>query len=86
MRYVVGFACVCALGVVPLVGCGDNNGTGGGNITPITFNVTAWDPIAGSLQPLEGVDFCQIGENYCVMSDSDGVVTLLVPPPRANVG
>ena len=29
MRYVFGFVCVCALSVLPLVGCGDNNGGGG---------------------------------------------------------
>jgi hypothetical protein len=29
MRYLFGFVCVCALGVMPLVGCSDNNGGGG---------------------------------------------------------
>lgn len=29
MRYLFGFLCVCALGVMPLVGCGDDNGGGG---------------------------------------------------------
>jgi hypothetical protein len=29
MRYLFGFLCVCALGVMPLVGCGDTTGTGG---------------------------------------------------------
>jgi len=29
MRYLFGFLCVCALGVVPLVGCGDTTGDGG---------------------------------------------------------
>ena len=29
MRYLFGFICVCALGVMPLVGCGDDNGAGG---------------------------------------------------------
>ena len=28
-RYLFGFICVCTLGVIPLVGCGDNNGGGG---------------------------------------------------------
>jgi len=28
-RHLFGFACVCALGFLPLVGCGDNNGGGG---------------------------------------------------------
>jgi hypothetical protein len=32
MRYLFGFLCVCALGVVPLVGCGGEGGTG--SITP----------------------------------------------------
>jgi hypothetical protein len=30
MRYLFGFMCVCALGVVPLVGCGDTASNGGG--------------------------------------------------------
>ena len=29
MRYLFGFICVCALGVVPLVGCGETSGDGG---------------------------------------------------------
>jgi len=29
MRYVFGFLCVCALGVMPLVGCSENGGAGG---------------------------------------------------------
>ena len=29
MRYLGGFLCVCALGVVPLVGCGGTSGDGG---------------------------------------------------------
>jgi len=29
MRYLSGFLCVCALGVIPLVGCSDSTGTGG---------------------------------------------------------
>ena len=29
MRYLFGFLCVCALGVVPLVGCSETTGTGG---------------------------------------------------------
>jgi hypothetical protein len=29
MRYLFRFLCVCALGVMPLVGCGDTTGTGG---------------------------------------------------------
>ena len=30
MRYLCGFLCVCALGVVPLVGCSETTGDGGG--------------------------------------------------------
>lgn len=29
MRHLFGFVCVCALGVIPLIGCGDNGGPGG---------------------------------------------------------
>ncbi|MGB5285195.1 MAG: hypothetical protein WBN29_11840, partial [Polyangiales bacterium] len=29
MRYLFGFLCVCALGLVPLVGCGETQGGGG---------------------------------------------------------
>jgi hypothetical protein len=29
MRYLFGFLCVCALGVVPLVGCSETAGDGG---------------------------------------------------------
>jgi len=28
MRYLVGFMCVLALGVMPVVGCGETEGTG----------------------------------------------------------
>ena len=30
MRYLCGFLCVCALGLVPLIGCGETQGGGGG--------------------------------------------------------
>jgi hypothetical protein len=30
MRYLFGFLCVCALGLVPLVGCGDDTTGDGG--------------------------------------------------------
>ena len=33
MRYVFGFLCVCALGVMPLVGCSETTGNGGGGGT-----------------------------------------------------
>jgi len=30
MRYLFGLLCVCALGVVPLIGCSESDGAGGG--------------------------------------------------------
>ena len=30
MRYLFGFLCVCALGLMPLIGCGETGGDGGG--------------------------------------------------------
>ena len=43
MRYLFDFLCVCALGVMPLVGCNDNEGTGGtgGNQQPFGFAYVA---------------------------------------------
>ena len=84
MRYLFGFLCVCALGVMPLMGCSETSGdggsggsagtggTGGANTTPVTVNITGWDPVGGSLAPLEDVDFCHVGTDYCVTSDSEG--------------
>ena len=34
MRYLVGFMCALALGVMPLVGCSDSEGTGGSGGSP----------------------------------------------------
>jgi hypothetical protein len=76
---------------MPLMGCSETSGdggsggsagtggTGGANTTPVTVNITGWDPVGGSLAPLEDVDFCHVGTDYCVTSDSEGMVTLLLP-------
>jgi hypothetical protein len=39
MRYLFGFLCICALGVLPLVGCSDSGGTPGGqdNWAPLDY-------------------------------------------------
>jgi hypothetical protein len=39
MRYLFGFLCICALGVLPLVGCSDSGGTHGGqdNWAPLDY-------------------------------------------------
>jgi hypothetical protein len=48
MRYLFGLACVCALGVMPLVGCGDNNGGGGSGGTAGTGGMAGSGGSAGT--------------------------------------
>jgi len=94
MRNLLGFVCVCAVGVMPLVGCGDNNGgggsggsagtggtggTGGVEMTSVSFVVTGFDPVGGLTGPLEDVEICETDTDNCVMTDVDGAAALQVP-------
>jgi hypothetical protein len=89
MRYLFGFVCVCALGLMPLVGCSDGSGgtagtggtagSGGADTTSIAGVITGWDPLQGPLGPLEGVEICETDTDNCALTDAAGSVTVQVP-------
>jgi hypothetical protein len=77
-----------AISLAALVGCGDDGGgaagtggtggTGGGGGTNMSLvSITFLDGPSGP--PVEGVEVCEVGGDYCVMSDSAGYVGLLLP-------
>ena len=79
MRYLFGFLCVCALGVVPLVGCSETAGDGGGcggsgtaTLTVLPLEIDEQDH--GT--PLPGVTVCENGTTNCDLSDSTGRAVL----------
>ncbi|MGD8606841.1 MAG: hypothetical protein PVH21_06080, partial [Myxococcales bacterium] len=81
------FVYVFSLGAMLLVGCGDSEGTGGSggeagtggtNLTAVTVQANHWE-VGGYVGPLEDVELCQVGTDYCVMSDSEGWATLQLP-------
>ncbi len=93
MRYLFGFLCVCALGVVPLVGCsetageggsggsagdGGSGGTGGTEVRVYQFLFTELKG-DGSTSVLEGVEMCDVDTGNCVTSDELGRADLDVP-------
>ncbi|MDH3622447.1 MAG: hypothetical protein OES69_02450 [Myxococcales bacterium] len=60
MRYLFGFMCVCALGVVPLVGCGENgNGPGGSGGTAATGGGGSGGTAATGGGGSRGTDLCE---------------------------
>ena len=91
MRYVFGFLCAIALGVVPLVGCNDTagdggsggsagtGGAGGANTATVTILASGFEVPQGSTGPLEGVQICETGTTNCVMTDADGIGELELP-------
>jgi hypothetical protein len=94
MRYLFGFLCVCALGMMPLVGCSETTGDGGNG-------GTAGDGGSGGLggsggtallvvfpldvdeqdnqTPLPGVNVCQTETANCDLSDFTGRAELQLP-------
>jgi len=66
MRCVFGFMCVCALGVMPLVGCSETTGDGGSG-GEAGSGGTAGDGGSGAVDPCDGVD-CDDGET-CIWGD-----------------
>jgi hypothetical protein len=91
MRYLVGFVCVCALWVLPLVGCGNENGgggsggaggtggTGGVDTVSVAMVVTGFDAALGTTEPLEGVAICETDTDNCVLTNTEGSATLRLP-------
>ena len=57
MRYLFGFLCVCALGVVPLVGCGESDGAGACDSTVLagewTVSSVSCEGVAHSVPSLD---------------------------------
>jgi len=93
MRYLFGFVCACAFGVVPLVGCGDDSsggagtggaGTGGagGGAEPVQLTLTVIEGATGADRPpLEGVAFCETDTANCAMTDANGQATIEIDVP-----
>ncbi|MDH3726048.1 MAG: hypothetical protein OER77_00825 [Myxococcales bacterium] len=77
--------CVCALGVVPVVGCGDATGGGGGggsagsggsNTASLSLFIRHWDPDTGVGGVLDGVQVCETETTNCEVTDANGQTTL----------
>ena len=93
MRYLLGFLCVCALGVAPLVGCGEtegdpggsggsagiggNGGTGGTEVRVYQLEFTELKA-DGFPGFLEGVEACEVDTGNCVTSNELGRADLEV--------
>jgi len=73
-RSILRCACVCALGVVGLVGCQEVVVT-----APLTFSIGDWDPAAGTGEVLDGVRVCELGTGNCEVTDANGRTTLDLP-------
>jgi hypothetical protein len=91
VRYLFGFVCVCALGVVPLVGCSDESGTAGSGGTGGTGGVDTvariivirgYSPYTGFSGVLEGAEICETDTDHCVLTDAAGRATVQVPIGR----
>jgi len=82
MRYVFGFLCVCALGAMPLVGCGETNGGGGSGGS----GGTAGSGGMGGEGGTGGTDWGLVGE-LCQRLDECGALMTLIggeDPLRVN--
>jgi hypothetical protein len=92
MRYLFGFICVLALGVM---GCGETAGTGGsggaggvGGVGGVGGGGTSTAPLTVILDtledqaPVEGARLCEIDTDNCVLTDADGTATLMLPIDR----
>ena len=94
MRYLVGLVCLLALGVMPMVGCSDEETTGGtggaggeggmGGVetVSVSFVIRSFDPAGGGTVPLEDAEICETDTDNCVMTDADGAATLQAPVNR----
>jgi len=88
MRYLFGFLCVCALGLMPLVGCSETSGTGGsgggaggsGEFPSYVLTFTELKP-DGTTPFLAGVQVCEADADpeNCAVSNEFGDATLDVP-------
>ncbi|MGB8329848.1 MAG: hypothetical protein WCE62_06950 [Polyangiales bacterium] len=82
------------MGVIPLVGCGDDNGgggsggsagtggtggTGGVDTVSVSTVVSGFDATIGLTGPLKDVEICETDTENCVMTDADGAATLQLP-------
>jgi len=91
MRYLFQFLCVCALSALPLVGCSETAGAGGGggsaggggtagdggaNTASVVFSLYEWDPVQGNVGPAVDVEICDTGTTNCVQTDDIGAATL----------
>ena len=90
MRYLFGFMCACALGVVPLVGCSETAGTGGtggdggagGGVETVELTLTLVVGATGTDRPpLEGAAFCETDTENCEMTDANGQATIEIDVP-----
>jgi len=72
MSYLLGFVCVCALGFLPLVGCGENNGGGGSGGTAGTGG-TSGTGGTGGMPECQGPEDCDDGDECTVDRCIDGV-------------
>lgn len=98
MRYLFGFLCVCALGVMPLLGCSETagdggsggsagaggDGGGGGTGETVQLLMVIVENEDWHLGPaLEGVEVCETDTTNCVTTGADGRATLTLPANQA---
>lgn len=85
MRYLFGFLCACVLGLMPLLGCSETNGTGGSGgdggsggtalLVVLPLDVDEQDDVT----LLPGVTVCETETTNCDLSDSTGRAELQLP-------
>ena len=84
MRYLCGFPCVFALGVVPLVGCDSTSGTGGSGGTGGNDN---WVPLDYETNPHSAkYDFSAVDSAVADFMDAYGVAGLTLAVVRRDAG
>ncbi len=94
MRYLFGFLCACALGLVPSIGCGEEGGgvggsggtagsagaAGSGGSSGLRPYILRLTEVkaGGSIAPLDGVEVCEAGTDNCALSTAFGTAVLKV--------
>ncbi|MBW2375703.1 MAG: hypothetical protein JRF55_06850 [Deltaproteobacteria bacterium] len=94
MRYLFGFMCVLALGVMPMLGCSETTGDGGvggsagtggtggsagsGGTATLTLLAMEFDEEEKRV-PLLGVRVCETGTTNCAVTDASGPAILQLP-------
>jgi len=76
MGLLAGLLTVFTLILFPIGGC---NPVTTPTTVPVNFAVIGWEPPPDPRWPLEGVRLCQMDTENCILTDADGVATLMLP-------